>query len=195
MFGLWGAYLLYSLFFNYHAATHDYYQLPVIPIVAVSLAPLGGWFFARLAEATAQGYRRSAAYAILLLGLFMVTWNVRNQMKAVDYHRAAVMWSEIGDLIEDKSVIALVEDYGSPLEYYGWRTVPIWPYTGDTRFGREGQQSTKELFRDFSSRKDLFLVTDFAELNRQAALKQILNSYPVAINGDGFMLYDLRALD
>lgn len=195
MFGLWGAYLFYSLIFNYHAATHDYYQLPLIPIVAVSLAPLGGWLFARLAEGTVQGYLRSAAYAILLFGLFLVVWNVRNQLKAVDYHRAAAMWSEIGEQIQDKSVIALVEDYGSPLEYYGWRTVPIWPYTGDTRFGREGEQSTKQLFREVSSKKDLFLVTDFDELDRQPALKQILNNYPVAVSGDGFMLYALRELD
>ena len=42
MFGLWGAYLLYGLFFDYHIATHDYYHLPLIPIVAVSLSSVGG---------------------------------------------------------------------------------------------------------------------------------------------------------
>jgi hypothetical protein len=54
---------------------------------------------------------------------------------------------------------------------------------------------TQKLFADYSSRKDLFLVTDFEELNRQPALKEILKKYPVLVNGDGFVIYDLRALD
>src|SRR6266498_3045935 len=50
LYSLWGAYILYGLFFDYHIATHSYYHLPFIPIVAVSLAPFGDWFCARLTE-------------------------------------------------------------------------------------------------------------------------------------------------
>ena len=194
MFGLWGAYLLYSIIFNYHAATHDYYQLPFIPIVAVSLAPLGGWFFARLAESTVQRYQRSAAYVILLFGLFAVIWNVRNLMKAVDYRPKAEMWAEIGELIDDKSVLALTENYGSQLEYWGWRTVPIWPYTGDPVYARirEDDSYFEKLFTDYSSRKDFFLVTDLDEFSRQVKLRERLNDYPVFMEGDGFLIFSLR---
>jgi uncharacterized membrane protein len=195
LFGLWGAYLLYSLYFNYHAATHDYYQLPLIPIVAASLAPLGGWFFARLAEATVQGAQRSAVYVILMMGIFMVAWNVRGQMKTVDYRKDAVMWTQIGEIAQDRSVIGLVEDYGSALEYWGYRTIPTWPYSGDTKYLLGGELPTDELFKDFSSKKDLFLVTDFEELDHQLSLKEILKKYPVLVDGDGFTIYDLRALD
>ncbi len=31
LFGLWVAYILFGLFFDYHVATHDYYHLPLIP--------------------------------------------------------------------------------------------------------------------------------------------------------------------
>jgi hypothetical protein len=195
LFGLWGAYLVYSLYFDYHAATHDYYQLPLIPIVAVSLAPLGGWFFARLAEATVTGGRRGAAYAILMMGIFILTWNVRDQMKTVDYRKDAAMWTQIGGLIQDRSVIGLVEDYGSAVEYWGYRTIPIWPYTGDTKYLLGGELPTEKLFKEYSSKKDLFLITDFEELDQQPALKEILKRYPVLISGDGFTIYDLRALD
>ena len=125
----------------------------------------------------------------------MTVWNVRDQMKAVDYRPQAAMWSQIGGLIEDKSVIALVEDYGSPLEYWGWRTVPTWPYLGDTRYARGGEMPTEKLFEEFSSKKDLFLVTDFEELDRQPGLREILKSYPIFIDGDGFVIYALRNLD
>ena len=195
MFGLWGAYLLYSLFFDYHAATHDYYQLPFLPIVAVSLAPLGGWFFARLAESTVRYVWRIAASAILLLGLVMLTWNIRNQMKAVDYRPEAAMWTRIGELTRDESVIGLVQDYGAPLEYWGWRTIPTWPYSGDLKFVLGEGVPTEKIFQDYSSRKDLFLVTDFKELGRQPELKALLDKYPILVSGDGFVIYNLRALD
>jgi hypothetical protein len=195
LFGLWGAYLLYGLYFDYHSATHDYYQLPLIPIVAVSLAPLGAWFFARLAEATVQGWQRSVVAIILAMGILMVVWNVRGQMKTVDYRKDAAMWTQIGQIVQDRSVIGLVEDYGSALEYYGYRTIPTWPYTGDTKYLLGGELPTQELFKDFSSKKDLFLITDFDELNHQPALKEILKEYPVLASEDGFTIYDLRALD
>jgi 4-amino-4-deoxy-L-arabinose transferase-like glycosyltransferase len=194
MFGLWGAYLLYSLFFNYHSATHDYYQLPFIPIVAISLAPLGSWFFARLAETTVRRYQRSMVYLILIAGLFMVVWNTRNLMKVADYRSQAAMWAEMGQLLKGKSVVALVGDYGAPMEYWGWKTGPIWPYTGDTRYARGGVLPTQELFDEYSSKRDLFLVTDFDELERQPALKELLARYPVLVSGNGFVIYDLEAL-
>jgi hypothetical protein len=192
MFGLWGGYLLYSLYFNYHAATHDYYQLPFIPIVAVSLGPLGGWFFARLAEGTVQRWQRSAAYLILIAGLFMVVWNTRNQMKAMDFRPQAAMWAQIGKLTEGRSAVGLVGDYGSPLEYYGWKTVPVWPYTGDTKYARGGVLPTEKLFEEYSSKRDYFIVTDFEELDRQPALKKLLMKYPVLASGNGFVIYNLE---
>ncbi|MGE5379078.1 MAG: ArnT family glycosyltransferase [Bacteroidota bacterium] len=192
MFGLWGGYLLYSLYFNYHAATHDYYQLPFIPIVAVSLGPLGRWFFARLAEGTVHGWQRSAAYFILIGGLFMVVWNTRNQMKAMDYRPQVAMWAQIGKLTEGKSAVGLVGDYGSPLEYYGWKTVPVWPYTGDTKYARGGVLPTEKLFEEYSSKRDYFIVTDFEELARQPALKKLLMKYPVLASGNGFVIYNLE---
>jgi Dolichyl-phosphate-mannose-protein mannosyltransferase len=194
MFGLWGAYLVYSLIFDYHAATHDYYQLPFIPIVAVSLSPLGGWFFARLTEAAVQGVQRSVVYFILTLGIFMVVWNVRNQMKAVDYRPEAAMWAQIGEQIQDKSVVGLIQDYGARLEYWGWRNVPTWPYTGDLAAMdlRNGTFSFDKLFADYSSKKEFFLVTDFDELNNQPQLKARLQSFPVYVEGDGYKIFDLR---
>jgi 4-amino-4-deoxy-L-arabinose transferase-like glycosyltransferase len=119
--GLWGSYVLFGLFFNYHIATHDYYHLPFIPIVGLSLAPLGDWFFARLTEATVPRWTRSAVYVILIFGLVSVVWDVRNQMKAVDYRPEAAMWAEIGEQFdEEERVVALTQNYGSHLKCTGW---------------------------------------------------------------------------
>ena len=196
LYGAWGAYLLYGLFFDYHIATHDYYHLPFIPIVGLSLAPLGEWFFAHLTEATVQRWARSAVYVILIYGLFSVLWNVRNQMKAVDYRPEAAMWAEIGGKFDEQArVVALTQDYGSRLEYWGWRRFPTWPYLGDAGYAniRGGVFSFDDLFNKYASKKDYFLVTDLDEFNRQAQLKErLFSDYPVYLEGNGYLVFDLK---
>jgi hypothetical protein len=193
---LWGAYILYALYFNYHSATHDYYHLPFIPIVGLSLAPLGDWFFARLTEAVTQRWMRAAVYIILIYGLFSVLWDVRNQMKAVDYRPQVEMWAEIGDHFEGSArIIALTQDYGSRLQYWGWQTVQTWPYVGDSGYAnsRGGAISFDDLFSRYSSKMSYFLVTDFEEFNKQSELKERLtSSYVVYWEADGFVIFDLK---
>jgi len=194
MAGLWIAYISYGLFFDYHIATHDYYQLPFIPVVAVSLSPLGSWFFSHLTDAAVQRYHRGAVYFILLLGLFTVVWSVRNQLKEMDYRPDAAMWAEIGEVVRDKRVIGLMEDYGSRLEYWGWLNVSNWPYVGDLNYIslRGGKLSFEDLFANYSSKRDFFLVTDFDELDKQQALKARLSTYPIYAQGNGYIIYQIQ---
>jgi dolichyl-phosphate-mannose-protein mannosyltransferase len=196
LYGLWVSYLLFGLFFDYHIATHDYYHLPFIPIIGLSLAPLGDWFFVRLAETPLRGWMRSAVYIVLIYGLFSVIWNVRDQMKAVDYRPQAAMWEQIGEKFDGGTrVIALTQDYGSRLQYWGWRTASTWPYTGDVGYAniRGGVFSFDDLFNKYSSKMQYFLVTDFDEFNRQPDLKQrLVSTYPVSFQGDGYLIFDLK---
>lgn len=196
LYGLWGAYILYALYFNYHSATHDYYHLPFIPIVGLSLAPLGSWFFAYLTGAALQRWMRAAVYLILLYGLFAVSWDARNQMKAVDYRPEAAMWAEIGEHFEGEArIIALTQDYGSRLQYWGWQTVQTWPYVGDSGYAniRGGVFTFDDLFSRYSSKMSYFLVTDFEEFNKQSELKERLsNVYPVYLEGNGYLIFDLK---
>ena len=198
LYGLWGSYLLYGLFFDYHTPTHDYYHLPFIPIVAASLAPLGEWFFARLADATVRRWTRGAAYVILVYGLLSVVWDVRNQMKAVDYRPDAAIWADIGGQFDEAArIVALTQDYGSRLQYWGWRTAAVWPYVGDVNYVdvRGGKFSFDKLFNAYSSKRDFFLVTDFNEFERQSELKErLFASYPVYVQGSDFLIFDLQKL-
>jgi hypothetical protein len=196
LYGLWGAYILYGSFFNYHIATHDYYHLPFLPIVALSLAPLGDWFFNYLAGATVQRWMRVTLYIILIYGLFSVLWDVRNQMKAMDYRPEAAMWLEIGDHFDGSArIIALTQDYGSRLQYWGWQTVSTWPYVGDAGYAniRGGVFTFDDLFDRYASKMSYFLVTDFEEFNKQSELQERLStSYPVYWEGNGFVIFDLK---
>jgi hypothetical protein len=116
-------------------------------------------------------------------------------MKAVDYRPQAAMFTEVGTLLRKERTVALTQDYGSRLEYWGWTSTFTWPYVGDLTYAaaRGGDISFDTLFEEHSSKKDFFLITDFAELDRQPKLKERLRQLPVYAEGAGFVVFDLRS--
>jgi hypothetical protein len=135
-------------------------------------------------------------YLILTFGLFSAIWDVRNEMKAVDYRPEAAMWAQIGEQLGEKaSVIALTQNYGSRLEYWGWRNSVAWPYVGDGVYAniRGGVLSFDDLFSRRAAKMKYFLVTDFEEFDRQPELRErLLNFYPISFEGDGYLIFDLQ---
>jgi hypothetical protein len=103
---------------------------------------------------------------------------------------------EIGDHFEGSArIIALTQDYGSRLQYWGWQTVATWPYVGDAGYAniRGGVFTFDDLFDRYASKMSYFLVTDFEEFNKQPELKERLSaSYPVYWEGNGFVIFDLK---
>ena len=194
LIGLWIAYILFGLYFNYTIATHDYYQEPFIPLVAISLAPVADWLMAHLAEVTKIRWKRTAALIVLLYGVATPAWDVRGELKFVNYRLEAAMWEEIGMIFNhDASVVALTQDYGSRLDYWGWQNTRNWPNSGDINYHelRGNSFNFGKLFDNLTQSKQYFLVTDFAELNRQPQLLQQLVRLPVYRQADGYVIYDL----
>jgi hypothetical protein len=187
--GLWAGYALFGIYFNYHISSHDYYSLPLIPIVALSLAPLADFILAQLTNS------KKIVTLILLFGIFASVWNMRAEMKSVDYRPEALTWAEIGAKIGDARVAGLTQDYGSRLAYWGWKNVTAWPTSGDLIYHDDlrGAQRDFEKRFDEISRKDLFLVTDFNELNLQLFLKdKLYSSYSILDQGEEYVIFDLH---
>jgi hypothetical protein len=194
LLGLWAAYALFGLYFNYHISSHNYYSLPLIPVVALSLAPLADAFFAKLTNLTGTKSLRVIAASFLLFGLFASLWSTRGEMKRVDYRPEAKMWAEVGQKLDDKNTIGLIQDYGTRLSYWGWKSVSTWPTSGDFLYHvdlRGAQDDFEQRFKARTAKKELFLVTDFEELNRQPLLKDKLVGYPIFAQGDGYVIYNL----
>jgi hypothetical protein len=193
MLGLWAGYALFGLYFNYHISSHDYYSLPLIPIVAISLAPLAEFIFARL---NTSSLTKSAVTLILLFGLFASLWNTRAEMKSVDYRPEAAMWAQISEIVGEENLAGLTQDYGQRLAYWGWKNLIAWPTSGDLAYHndlRGGQLDFENQFDTLALKKDLFIVTDFDELDRQPLLKEKLSKYPVFAEDTGYVIYDLKA--
>ncbi len=196
IYGLAIAYILFGLYFDYHIATHDYYQLAFIPVVAVALAPAADWIMSRLAEVSSKTWMRLVIFVILSYGVANAAWDVRNQMKSVDYRPEAAMWAQIGDTLGHGSgVVALTQDYGARLAYWGWQDATIWPNSGDIDYKDVKGVSFNfdKTFNELTQGKHYFLVTDFAELDRQPQLKAQLTGYTIFVQSNGYTIYDLTA--
>ena len=192
---IWLMYGFFGLYFNYHISTHDYYSLPLISIVAFSLAPLGEWLFARVADAAQSTWLRIAVYLIVLYGVCASLWVVRNEMKTIDYRPMQVFWAGISDVLGPRaSVIALTDDYGSGLAFWGWQNAAVWPTSDQLNYRDErgGTYDLRTFFAERAKKKVYFLVSDLAEFERQPELKRLLYAdYPVFSEGEGFVIFDL----
>lgn len=195
LLALWVGYFVFGLYFNYHISTHDYYSLPFIPIVALSLAPFFDFVFASISQSERYPRAKSLPVLILVSGLFLTLWNIRAEMKATDFRAEPAKWSEISRAVEsDARLTGLVQDYGMQLAYWGGRPMTAWLRHGDFYYheSRGAQFEFDQLFADQIAKKDYFIVTDFVELEKQPLLKERLYSYPITASGDGYVIFDVR---
>jgi 4-amino-4-deoxy-L-arabinose transferase-like glycosyltransferase len=193
LLGLWTGYALYGFFLPYQMYTHNYYHLQLVPIVALSLAPVGQMIIEHVAKQPRvwQALTAAAAVGVLLFaaGLSITAMNQKN------YRGEPAHWQEIAALLPtDGKIIGLTQDYGYPLAYYGWRRVQLWPIRGERNLS-DLRGISKE-FQDFFTKriegKSYFLITAFSQLEDQPDLKQYLEEvYPLAAQGNGYLIYDL----
>jgi hypothetical protein len=195
--GLWVGYFLFGMTFPYHFTTHTYYHLPLIAIVAITLAPIGALIFKPLANLKPVILVRIAVIGILLAAIGLKAWDVRLDLAREDFRHEPGHWANIGELLDhNPSVIGLVHDYGNRLTYYGWVTPKIWPPLGQQALRElQGKPSieVKEWFDNRAGNKDFFLVTMKNQFNKQPELQQLLyDNFPVYSEGDGYLIFDLR---
>ena len=179
LLGLWLGYGLYGLAFPKLIITHDYYQLPLILIAAVSMAPA--------AELVGTALFRQGRWGqIVFAGLLLVSaaypgWIARSVLVAEDYRDANVYWEEVGAAIPtDGRAVGYTQDYGFRLMYYGWRVIGVLP-----------EQISAEKFIAGYPGADYFVVT--ARNQMSADLAEYLEAtYPVIASGGGYAVYDLK---
>jgi len=194
--GLWAGYFVYSMTFAYHTSTHDYYQLPFIPVVALSLAPVAKILRERAASLRNPHLLRIAAGLGLALMVAVEIWTVRVELIRNDYRSDAEYFAMIGNLTGHtlEPVASVSQDYGDRLEYWGWQPNEAWLDESQLALrqaaGRDIQLA--ERFTEFMKGKRFFVVTRLAELENNSALRESLyNNYPIHAEGKGFVIFDL----
>jgi hypothetical protein len=191
LIGLWIGYLLYGLTLPFQMYTHSYYHIQLMPILALGLASAVNPLVEKISS---QGWGwRVGVVALIAMVVGYQSWVARSILIAEDFRHEPVFWKGVGDVIPaDADVIALTQDYGYRLMMFGWRRVSLWRLSTDLSEARGGTQDAAGDFGNLTDGKEYFLVTAFGQLDKQPDLKEILSQYPIAAEGDGYVLYDLR---
>jgi 4-amino-4-deoxy-L-arabinose transferase-like glycosyltransferase len=193
----WVGYLLYGLVFAYHIKTHDYYTLPFVPILALSVGALASWLGAlRLLRPRPA---RLGVALVLLVGLCLLAGaEVRKMTELQGLSRYVGIYEAIGTVVEHSThTVFLDRNYGYPLRYYGMLGGTFWPSVVDQQVetqlrGQAALTADARLQKMLKAdQAEYFIVTDFAEFDQQPELVQALKPYP-AMNQPGYTIVDLR---
>jgi hypothetical protein len=188
--GLWIGYVLYGLVLPFQMFTHSYYHLQLVPVIALGLAPVAQALFAAASPLT-RSWRIAALIPILALAAYE-SWAARSILVAENFDAAPRFWATVGSAVPaDADVTALTQDYGFDLMYWGWRKVRLWPLNTNLSDLRSPDRTPADRFKEITAGSRYFLVTAFGQLDSQPQLSKILAAYPVAAQGEGFVLYDL----
>ncbi len=191
LISLWVGYVLYGLTLPFQMYTHSYYHIQLIPIVALGLAAA----LNPLIESAAGrgGVGRAGFIALIVAVIGFQSWVSRSVLVEESFRHEPAFWQQVGEAIPaDAKVIGLTQDYGFRLMFYGWRKVTLWPYSTELAEVLSGTVDFADRFDELTAGRDYFLVTSFGQLDKQASLKKLLDEFPVAVEGEGFVLYDLK---
>lgn len=194
--GLFLGYFLFGVVFAYHFSTHDYYHMPLIPIVALGLAAASQRLFDYIRASHPAAWIRLGVAALLLYALGMEMWNTRVALVRNDYRAEPAFWVRLGERLgHTQPVIGLMSDYGYRLAYWGWQDATAWLGSGDLRMRELAGQDVDLLasFREAVAGKRFFVVTQMNELDNQPEVKQLLyDTYSIFEQGEGYVVFDLQ---
>jgi hypothetical protein len=193
---LWIGYLIYGFTFAYHIYTHNYYQLPFLPILALGMGYVVSSGLDALKNLNRHWIERGLIILILFFGLGLCVQRARGSLVASSYRHEAAYWADLGKKIgNNASVIALTHDYGYRISYWGFINPKLWPTAGDRTVKALSGATDPEflqLFKELTLGKTKFLVTLTGEFDNQPDLKDhLLATYPYE-QGDGYYLFDLE---
>jgi hypothetical protein len=219
LLGLWGGYLAYGMVFCAPVSIVPYYQLPLIPVVALAAGPAVA-LVARRIRATSRRWEASAAVALMLFLVIFVGlasylqerrklaasmtslsgWVVTSYYTRVnpDFESRVRVAEEVGRVTgHSRRLLFLAPDYGHPLLYHGEVCGRGWPSIYDLRGVRlRGGtfDAEKELHAAVASGQyDYFVVTDLVDYDAQPDLKRALTGrFRTVAAKDDYMIFDLR---
>lgn len=191
---LFAGYFIYGMVLPYHISTHDYYQMPLVPVVIIGASAV----FSQIISAIRKPgwFAGLIVIGILLFYTAINAWDVRVALKRDNYQNEVLFWQEMGTKFDPRdSVIGITQDYGYRLNYWGWQGIENWMSLSDFAL-RElaGQEfDIQTLFEEQTAGKDYFLVTQMDEFNKQTEVKQILvDHYVIREETSDYIIFDLN---
>lgn len=196
--GLWAGYIVFGLVFTYTIHTHDYWNLQLVPIVALCLGPVASALTEQLRSVHREWHWRWAMTGIALLAVVLVVGTTRNRLADLESERKVQRAHEIGEQVNNRTdIIYLSGDYGLPLEYHGELSGTPWPLVSDIEWEQLAGVPVLGAEERFNSRfaKHLakyFIVEDLREFEQQPDLKRFLSRFPLVVRKQDYLIFKLR---
>lgn len=196
---LWLGYFIYGFVINWPIMSHDYYSMPLIPIVALSLGSVVDFVTVRLKTPRLRPWAVGLTLVIVAyisidgLSRYLPTTTISPQL--AQQVEAA---QEIGSLVEHSTeTIYLSPNYGAYLKYYGEIAGYNWPTRWDfyaALVAGKPEKSVEQRFNDITSLYPTryFIITDFEEYEVQTDLADYLESnFALLKQTPDYLIYDL----
>ncbi|MGD2028023.1 MAG: glycosyltransferase family 39 protein [Anaerolineales bacterium] len=196
--GWFAGYLIYGLVFPYHIWTHDYYHLPLVPLTALALAPLGSLVY-DIAAKNKDTRRSSLALITIALLVYILPnlWNARVELASDDFREEARHYLPIEEALAenlDEEMIALSGDYSYRLNYFTQVDADSWPSAADFRLKELSGSGFNFIayWEETLKTYRFFIILSPNELESQGNLAEKLSQYAIFYESGGVVIYDLE---
>ncbi len=194
--GLWLGYFAFGMAFGYHITTHDYYNLIIIPLVALSLAPVTQALLAHANSLRVGWVPRVILSTLVCLMVAIQIWNVQVALIREDWRPDVLFWQALSAKMGPDSgkVLTISQDYGYRLAYWGWQDVDAWYTAGDLELrALDGREiNTSQRFEDRVLGKKFLVITQIKNFDSATNIKTyVTQHFPIFAQGRGYIIYDL----
>jgi hypothetical protein len=199
LLGLWFGYAAFGLAFDYSVAVDDYYHLQLVPIIALSAAPIVALSLERAEGIAPELPWRALRGVVVAAAVVLAVIVARVRTENPGWEHAVAIREAIGAAVGHSThTIFLAGDYGGTLEYHGLLAGRPWPLQSDLEFealtDRSPIDARSRFDRDFAAeRPEYFIVLDLDQLAAQPDLMTFLDGgFEPLVETEDYRIYDLR---
>ena len=184
--GLVLGYLVYAFAVAAYTASHPYYALPLIPILALAIGTLVGFLFQRLGGEGPRAFQVVAALVVLVA--VVATYKSRpfgpDLTAIADYRRIGALTGHTTD------AVIVDERLRAPAMYWGWIVGHYWyPPTPAEDLPASGDPFPSWID---AAQTTYVIVVGTRELQTERRLQGLTRDLPVVANTDRFVVFDAR---
>lgn len=201
IFGMWIGYVVFCLVFSYTSHTHDYWHLQLLPLAALSLAPILNVSVQKLNQCLPHLIMKTmiigAFILVIVSGFFLL--RAKWKQETPRFKEKIKTAQEIGAIVtQSQKTLFLSEFDGLWLKYHGkiwgkaWPT--HWSFNKRKKLGKKIIPAEERLFSLIKKHSpEFFIVTFIEEFDRQEDLKNLLyDEFPLLIEKKNYLIFDLR---
>ena len=184
--GLVLGYLVYAFAVAAYTASHPYYALPLIPILALAIGTLVGFLIERLGGGGPKAFQVVAALVVLVA--VVATYKSRpfgpDRTAIADYRRIGALTGHTTD------AVIVDERLRAPAMYWGWIVGHYWyPPTPAEDLPASGDPFPSWID---AAQTTYVIVVGTRELQTERRLQGLTRDLPVVANTDRFVVFDAR---